>query len=651
MGQAASYALPSVRLALARLRRSEVEDEDEVLRLCGFTRPGSDELVDEHGVARPVRVSPPKDEKDKAGARLPAGPLSFPPPSFGPLIRQDDPIYTLDELRAAAPFLPDGLQVDLNRLSLLYVLDADGDGRFSNEDIVRFVCWAVEVLPPSVTPDSLNEALQASCSVECFRRCCQWVTEGGGGEMSTVGSVGGPFQANGDDIPSLCSTKSHKEESLEGGALGEGDTTGSPSSSSYSSSSPSSDNFKSNEFARYLRMTSPVRRTNVEAVLERETEGFGVSDRKQRRAAEKMNAQMRKMNHQNSFSMPSFASSSYTPVQPFSERGMERRSESGQLGSHGSPSQAGCAKPPQPLLGVSTPTMESESHFSPSRLTDAVVHLSDWYLRLLAFQQLDRRREYLLHQRRCHYMMQLSRGTGQGTEDREPGDLDHSVLHHTSCPQLGDCLPGAEPSGRVEERTPSPDPAAGPETTTNYSIHAVEEVFLDLGVRESYDLSLWSFCYLLDGAAAREVEVALGWTSEEAMAELRSAQALDDALFHQWRQRITLGLEEGTTRTSARSAVVRNVVYESQRAKDEENAVASPKEEGDRLPFDHPSRLASPSGANDSNPSLMPPGGVNGEEDAALFQVPYSTLKEFFVCFIASYWAMLRDLRPDLFKA
>lgn len=316
MGQASSYAAASVDRALGRLRRSEIEDEDEVLRMCGYSRVSEKEAGEERvrkkeksaekeqamkpssknastlsSFFNPVApFSPSNGEKSASPTRLddtrrtsgapkriqnregggkrrgnvekdpptktsaggtaghrngmsgapntraeksswkleesdtialdqwthkeaprrpepslPDGPskkeetqgvphkgesalaipsttpffsrppraLRPPPSSFGPLVRPHDidSIYTLDELRAAIPFLPEALRVDLNRFSFLYVLDEDGDGRFSALDIQHFVSWAVEKLDSNVKGECLNDALQAACALECFQRC------------------------------------------------------------------------------------------------------------------------------------------------------------------------------------------------------------------------------------------------------------------------------------------------------------------------------------------------------------------------------------------------------------------------------------------------------------------------------------------------
>ncbi|CCW69704.1 unnamed protein product [Phytomonas sp. Hart1] len=83
----------------------------------------------------------------------------------------------------ALPSLP-GLFSAMPRLPLFYVMDGDGDGRFSREDITRFTTWAATKQAEwkkrgenAYTINNNNvdnrELLQAYAVLECWRRC-QW---------------------------------------------------------------------------------------------------------------------------------------------------------------------------------------------------------------------------------------------------------------------------------------------------------------------------------------------------------------------------------------------------------------------------------------------------------------------------------------------
>ncbi|GET87594.1 hypothetical protein, unknown function [Leishmania tarentolae] len=178
MGQAASYAEPSVQRALLRLKEEEQADEDELLCACGYRRSSLASCADASAAvaARSSRDaeksgSSPLSESRSADVQLPP-----PPEALGPLVSLTPEYYTLDELRYVLRYLPDPLWVSLYRISLLYMLDNDRDGRISSTDISFFIDWGIKTVSRDVPPDQLADVLQTYASLHCWR-CCLRVGE------------------------------------------------------------------------------------------------------------------------------------------------------------------------------------------------------------------------------------------------------------------------------------------------------------------------------------------------------------------------------------------------------------------------------------------------------------------------------------------
>lgn len=60
------------------------------------------------------------------------------------------------------------------------------------------------------------------------------------------------------------------------------------------------------------------------------------------------------------------------------------------------------------------------------------------------------------------------------------------------------------------------------------TIGAVEEIYIDVAVQDTYGLSFWSFCRLLNDTSANEVEAALDLTTEQAIRLFLSAAAVEE---------------------------------------------------------------------------------------------------------------------------
>jgi hypothetical protein len=183
MGQAASYAESSVQRALLKLKHEEQAEEDELLHLCGYRRPSppetataplkSGELPPTHAPVREGDIEARLPHTGSYHDELPSSssPLPPPPDSFGPFVSLAPEYYSLDELRDALRYLPDTLWVSLYRVSLLYILDNDHDGRVKSTDISFFMDWSIKTVGRDVPPEQLAEVLQTYAALHCWRRC------------------------------------------------------------------------------------------------------------------------------------------------------------------------------------------------------------------------------------------------------------------------------------------------------------------------------------------------------------------------------------------------------------------------------------------------------------------------------------------------
>ncbi|KAG5482145.1 hypothetical protein CUR178_06004 [Leishmania enriettii] len=174
MGQAASYAESSVQRALLRLKEEEQADEDDLLCACGYSRALLASCTND---STAVAARPPWDaeQPDRSSPQARSADLHLPPPpvAFEPLVSLTPEYYTLDELRDVLRYLPDPLWVSLYRVSLLYMLDNDGDGRINSTDISFFMDWGIKTVGRDVVPDQLGEVLQTYAALHCWHRCLQ----------------------------------------------------------------------------------------------------------------------------------------------------------------------------------------------------------------------------------------------------------------------------------------------------------------------------------------------------------------------------------------------------------------------------------------------------------------------------------------------
>ncbi|KAG5481498.1 hypothetical protein LSCM1_05516 [Leishmania martiniquensis] len=175
MGQAASYAESSVQRALLRLKEEEQADEDELLCACGYSRAtlASSTNGSAAAAALPLPGVEHRAPSSFPQARSADSHLPPPPASFGPLVSLTPEYYTLDELRDVLRYLPDPLWVSLYRVSLLYMLDNDRDGRINSTDISFFMDWGIKTVGRDVLPDQLAEVLQTYAALHCWHRCLQ----------------------------------------------------------------------------------------------------------------------------------------------------------------------------------------------------------------------------------------------------------------------------------------------------------------------------------------------------------------------------------------------------------------------------------------------------------------------------------------------
>ncbi|KPI82965.1 hypothetical protein ABL78_8017 [Leptomonas seymouri] len=174
MGQASSYAESSVQRALLKLKREEQAEEDELLSLCGYRRPSASAAAPDAGDT--VQVRTPLPESDSVLSSQSMGcncseKFTPPPESLGPFVSLAPEYYSLDELRDALRYLPDTLWVSLYRVSLLYILDNDHDGRVKSTDISFFMDWGIKTVGRDVPPEQLAERLQTYAALHCWRRC------------------------------------------------------------------------------------------------------------------------------------------------------------------------------------------------------------------------------------------------------------------------------------------------------------------------------------------------------------------------------------------------------------------------------------------------------------------------------------------------
>lgn len=164
--------------ALLRLKEEEQADEDELLCACGYRRASLASCTEE-SVSVAVRSS--RDAEQSTPLLLSAtrsADVQLPPPPevLGPLVSLTPEYYTLDELRHALQYLPDPLLVSLYRVSLLYMLDNDRDGRINSTDISFFMDWGIKTVGRDVLPDQLAEVLQTYAALHCWH-CCLHVGE------------------------------------------------------------------------------------------------------------------------------------------------------------------------------------------------------------------------------------------------------------------------------------------------------------------------------------------------------------------------------------------------------------------------------------------------------------------------------------------
>ncbi|CAJ1987822.1 hypothetical protein conserved [Leishmania donovani] len=178
MGQAASYAESSVQRALLRLKEEEQADEDELLCACGYRRASLASSTEESAAvaARSSRDAEQSGSSPLSATRSADVQLPPPPESLGPLVSLTPEYYTLDELRHVLQYLPDPLWVSLYRVSLLYMLDNDRDGRINSTDISFFMDWGIKTVGRDVQPDQLAEVLQTYAALHCWH-CCLHVGE------------------------------------------------------------------------------------------------------------------------------------------------------------------------------------------------------------------------------------------------------------------------------------------------------------------------------------------------------------------------------------------------------------------------------------------------------------------------------------------
>eukprot|EP00796_Vickermania_ingenoplastis_P011224 gene11224-7795_t len=732
MGQTSSYAATSVPRALRRLKLSEVEDENEVLRQCGYCRgdhqrsssASSGHTAEEPpasstggGAAPPPfamsasvgslryeehTASPPDHALSLltveptlgagthgsfSGFLPPAHPHHLcvqPPVTFGPLVKLDGATYTLDELRAAVPFLPEALHIDLNRFSLLYVLDADGDGRFSEDDITSFVEWAKATLPARVPSDSLNEALQAACALECFRRCRSAIQKRRQVKQQLYRP--GPFSPF--DLRPVASPTSSMLEAEEEAACRAALDSSSSSSSTFSESLQS--------------FTSPTRcgEEDIAATIVNENRGRRMNRRHRRRAGASLS--------------PTFAAGLTPPP-------ATHRSAAAHGGADGSPS------------GSRATTLS----------TLAAVHLSSWYLRLLHVQEVDRRRDAALQRLRQRHMLDAALDPRQPTAAKMNGVPNGSLSFTSSMDpfeaygtpsrlQGQGPAPFASPPASVHHSRVSsmtedalvqetPQSYREMDASHRYSIHAVEELYFDLGVRDSYDLSLWAFCHLLDPVAVKRVEMGLDLSPEAAILELRTATALEEARRRKARQLMD-ERDEQLARGHERQLVppppppfltgLQQQQQQQSTAAGLEDSVCKSTSSTDDIQESFVTRMMHGAGigavasagepplptASPLSPCVMPltsaptptplpaastphrqAGGVEAAAAAArrlpptpagplkgqapatgmgmgvgpsgvpTFSISHTILQPFVVCFVTSYWEMLRELRQDLF--
>lgn len=516
MGQSSSFAASAVHLALRRLRQSEIEDEDKVLRACGFCRSGS--AAGKTGDEEPAATG---------GGSSGAGSSSAvpPPPSFGPLVSLDSMLYSLDELRAAIPFLPEAFYfINLSRFSLLYVLDADGDGCFSEADISSFIDWAVATLPPTVSSDNLNDALQAYCALECFQRC-KWHEEQQQQQQQHQQPEGGQSSMKDDEGDD---EEVDEDEALFGGGMARGSPYPLPTSAS--ASPPSS---------------------------------------------------------------PSPSSPASSPV-----------------GAAPAATAAAAA-------AVRTPS-------------PAILHFTRWYLHLLHIQETGRQRDTAIQRVRHHFLRarkeQHHLPPSAALEAASSGSayeeaVDSLLLLSSDLPSDDD--DGNHGSSKKKKRA----------TAKHFSLYALEELYYDFAVRDIYDLSFWGFAHLLDHRAAKRVEVALGLQGSDAMQKIRTASTLEEL-------RHAASLEVG-------AAVHGGGEHED----DEDAGVLQASNESTRhsmLPLVSASSFV-PVPITDLTTSFTSYTAAE-ECDVSFYRLPRSILLPFVICFTSSYWAMLHELRPDLFS-
>nr|CCM14279.1 hypothetical protein, unknown function [Leishmania guyanensis] len=223
MGQAASYAESSVQRALLRLKEEEQADEDELLCACGYSRASLSSCT--NGSAATAAQS--RCGAESAGSSLPvtrSPDVHLPPPpeSFGPLVSLTPEYYTLDELRDVLRYLPDPLWVSLYRVSLLYMLDNDHDGRINSTDISFFMDWGIKTVGRDVLPDQLAEVLQTYAALHCWHRCLH-VAECIESERAATAATAQPRPGHRRSAGAGSSMRTHRRPISSSGAIG-GDT-------------------------------------------------------------------------------------------------------------------------------------------------------------------------------------------------------------------------------------------------------------------------------------------------------------------------------------------------------------------------------------------------------------------------------------------
>lgn len=485
MGQAASYAESALQRALVKQRTEQHASARELDEyLASFTGPVS--CGGDGSSSSPCTPTPSEDNLH---------------PDF----------YTLDELRATLQHLPDALLVSLHRITLLYLLDRDGDGRFSASDVARFTDWAIAAVPPHVSQDILAETLQAQAALSCWHLCLVQ-----GQRMSRKAATRSPWwssrqRRDGGGAPPSDNLELPRDDPAVDRSTNSCPTAG-PSGQAFSHDGHLQAPITGEDRQQAARHFAAWALSLLHAQELGRRQAGGLRRATLRKYELRYHQRCRRWRRSDVTPKVMSASGSSEPLTSGRPAGMALGNDDGLRRS------AMEAAADRVLLVQVLSTLPS-----PPPLPMPATHSTSTSLVKGALPEKGMSRMVVptppLSGGRA--LVSLPEGEDRGAMEA------HVPVATPPSPLLG--LSPAEASLLDDLLIQDAMHYEQLYAAGWCTVGAVEELYLDLGVRESYGLSFWAFCRRLHEHSAVEVEAALGLTLDEAVREITCAVDLEEA--------------------------------------------------------------------------------------------------------------------------